>query len=146
MHGAAEALTDAERGERRWDAAVVAELEKTGQAARALAAELALRRDLVAADLALAQGHLTTPPETSAYTLYSRVLAQDPGSADARSGLQSVRQELINRALARLASGALDDAHRSLRAAADAGAPAELIADLRGELDYQQRLTSMEAR
>ncbi len=142
----AEATVGAPRGEQQPDPPVVAELEETGRAVRALAAELELRRDRIAADLALAQGRLATPAHASAYTLYSRVLAQNPGSAEARIGLESVRQQLINRALAELARGALEDADRSLRAAADAGAPAELIAGLRSELDYQQRLTGSEAR
>lgn len=142
----AEAAAAAQGGEQPPDPSVVAELEETGRTVRALAAELEMRRDRIAADLALAQGRLTAPAQTSAYTLYSRVLAQDPGSAEARMGLESVRQHLINRALAELARGALEDADRSLRAAAEAGAPAELIAGLRSELDYQQRLTDSLAR
>jgi hypothetical protein len=121
------------------DPRVVAELERIGATALALAAELTGRRDLLAADLALAQGQLTTPAEASAYALYSRVLALDPASEDARSGLQSVRQALINRALAQLASGALEQARRSLEAAADAGADPRLIADLQREVDYRQQ-------
>jgi hypothetical protein len=42
---------------------------------------------------------------------------------------------LINRALAQLAGGELDDARRTLQAAADAGVDLELIADLRNEVD-----------
>lgn len=126
------------------DPAVVAELEAVGVAAKAMAEELALRRDLHAAHLALLQGRLTTPPEASAYTLYNRVLAQDPGSPEALTGLQSVRQGLINRALAQLAGSELNDARRSLRAAADAGANPLLVADLRDEVDHRQRL--MDAR
>ena len=139
--GAAETITDPQTidTEPEPDPAVVAELEDIGESARALAAELALRRDLRAAALALAQGRLTSPPEASAYTLYNRVLALDPGSPEAMSGLQSVRQGLINRALAQLAGNRLDDARRSLQAAADAGADPQLVADLRGEVEYRHQ-------
>ena len=143
--GAAEALADPARVDSQPDATLVAELEEIGLSAQALAAELTLRRDLLAAELAFAQGRLTTPPEASAYTLYNRVLALDPGSPQAMSGLQSVRQELINRVLAQLAGDDLDDARRTLQAAADAGANPQLIADLRGEVDYRQRLIDAEA-
>jgi hypothetical protein len=69
------------------------------------------------------------------FALRIRVLTQDPGSPEATSGLQSVREELINRALAQLAGGELDDARRTLQSAADAGVDLELIADLRNEVD-----------
>jgi hypothetical protein len=144
--GAAEAVTGPVTVDRQPDAALVAELEEIGLMAQAVAAELVLRRDLLAADLALAQGRLMTPPETSAYTLYNRVLAVDPGSPEATSGLQSVRQGLINRALAQLAGDDLDDARRTLQSAADAGADPRLIADLRDEVDYRQGLIDAQSR
>ncbi len=123
------------------DPAVVAELEAVGARASAMAEELTLQRDLHAAHLALLQGRLIAPPQTSAYTLYSRVLARDPRSAAAGAGLQSVRQGLINRALAQLAGGELDGARKTLENAADAGANPLLIADLRDEVDHRQRMT-----
>lgn len=119
------------------DPALLAELEQTGLQVQALAVELARRRDLHAAHLALAQGRLTTPPDGSAYALFSRVLAADPGSPEAAAGLQAVRQALINRALAQLAGGELDDAYRTLQAAAEAGADAGLVADLLAEVEYR---------
>jgi hypothetical protein len=133
--GAAEAAAGLETIDSQPNATVVAELEEVGLMAQAMATDLTRRRDLLAADLALAQGRLTSPPERSAYALYNRVLTQDPGSPEATSGLQSVREELINRALAQLAGGELDDARRTLQAAADAGVDLELIADLRNEVD-----------
>lgn len=136
---AAEAVASAQTVDRPPDAALVAELERTGEAARAVAAELTRRRDLLAADLALAQGRLTAPPQENAYTLYNRVLAADPASVEATSGLQSVRQQLINRALAQLAGARLADARQTLEAAADAGADPQLISNLRNEVDYRQR-------
>ena len=118
----------------------VAEPAEISESAQALAAEQARQRSLVAADRALAQDRLMIPPEASAYTLYNRVLALDPESPEARRGLQSVRQGLINRALAQLAGDALEDARATLQAAADAGANPLLVADLRREVDYRQQL------
>jgi hypothetical protein len=79
-----------------------------------------------------------SPPDANAYTLYNRVLALDPESAEAKRGLQSVRAGLINNTLASLAGNALDDARRSLKAAADAGADPMLVANLQGEIEYRQ--------
>jgi hypothetical protein len=130
--------------DRRPDPALVAELERIGAAASRMTAEMARDRDLRAADLAFAQGHLTTPPDASAYLLYSRVLEVDPGSTEAARGLQSVRQGLINRAMAQIAGNTLDDARRSLQAAEEAGANPMLVADLLAEVDYRQRAMSYE--
>lgn len=131
--------------ETRPDPALVAELERVDVSARAAAAALSLQRDLQAADLALAQGRLTSPPEDSAYTLYSRVLSRSPGSEQATKGLNAVRQGLVNRALAQLAGNALDDARRTLQGAEEAGANPLLVSDLRGEVEYRQRLTDARA-
>ncbi len=125
--------------------ALVSELERIGVGARALAQRLTILRDLHAAHLALTQGQLTAPPEHNASALYKQVLALDPYSAEAKSGLQSVRQALINRALAQLAGGALIDAGSTLQDAEDAGANPELVADLRNEIDYRQRLVDARA-
>ena len=103
---------------------------------------LARRRALFAADQALAQGRLTTPPDANAYALYNRVLALDPESPEARNGLKSVREKLINRALAELAGNALDDARRSLETAAEVGADPLLVANLRDEVDYRQLINT----
>ncbi len=126
--------------DRRADAAVGVKAAEVSERPQAQDPEQARRRTLRAADVALEQGRLTTPPEASAYTLYNKVLALDPDSPEARSGLQSVRQGLINRALAQLASDALDDARTSLQAAADTGANPMLVADLLREVDYRQQL------
>ena len=107
---------------------------------RTQASEVARRRALSAADRALEQGRLTTPPEANAYTLYNRVLALDPESQEARNGLKSVREKLINRALAELAGNALDDARRSLESAAEIGADPSLVANLQNEVAYRQQL------
>jgi hypothetical protein len=113
--------------------------EENGATNRRSAAEAG--RALIAADQALADGRLTTPKESSAYTLYKRVLAIDPGSAAAKRGLQSVRDGVINRALAELANSRLDDARRSLKTAAEVGADPLLLANLQNEVDQRQRVT-----
>ncbi len=102
-------------------------------------------RTLFAADQALAQGRLTTPAEANAYTLYNRVLAVNPESVEARTGLKSVRQGLINRALAQLASGALEDARMSLQAATEVGADPSLVTHLRDEVNYRQQVVNARA-
>ncbi len=124
--------------------AVVAKQRKPDAAElaqRARAAEQTRAGLLRAGDVALAQGRLMTPTETSAYTFYKKVLALDPKSAEALGGLKSVRQGLINRALADLAMNELDGARSSLQAAANAGVNPALVADLRGEVEYRQRLS-----
>ncbi len=122
---------------------VAAEPEGPGEPTQPQTVDLA--RTLFAADQALAQGQLMTPVEANAYMLYNRVLALDPASAEARSGLQSVRQGLINRAMAQLAGGALEDARLSLQAAADAGADPMLVINLREEVNYRQRAINASA-
>jgi hypothetical protein len=119
-------------------AVTAAELEETAAASEAVVRELSRQRDLLAADLALAQGRLTFPPEENALALYTRVLSEDPGSPEAMSGLQAVRRELVNRALAQLASNDLDGSRQTLQAAADAGVDPQLVANLRDEVDYRQ--------
>ena len=121
--------------------AVPAPVKQNDEATRAQAAEEARRRALFAADEALAQGRLTSPPDANALALYNRVLALDPGSQEARNGLQSVREGLINRAMAQLAGNALEDARRSLQAAADAGADPMLVANLQSEVAYRLQQT-----
>jgi len=127
------------------DPALLAELEGTANTLRAQIAEVAGRRDLLAADLALKQGRLTTPAEPNAYDLYSAVLAQNPDSTAARKGITAIQGALINRAFAQLAGNELDAARGTLDAASDAGANPGLIADLSGEVDYRQRLRDARA-
>ena len=121
------------------DASVVEEPEQAREATQALEAELA-RQDLLAADLAMELGRLVEPPEESAYTLYNRVLNRYPDSPEANAGLKAVRQGLINRTLAQLAGNELDNARSSLQAAETAGVNPQLIANLRGEIEYRQQL------
>ncbi|MFU8814967.1 MAG: hypothetical protein ACNA7W_06460 [Pseudomonadales bacterium] len=137
---APEPIASPQDGSVQQDAAAAAELELIAAMSQAAVAELRRQRDLLAADLALAQGRLTSPPEENAYSLYSRVLAEHPESPEARDGLHAVRQELINRALAQLAGNDLEGSRRTLQAAAFAGVDPQLVANLRDEVDYRQQL------
>jgi hypothetical protein len=103
------------------------------------------RRILLSADRALEQGRLVQPPEANAFDLYSRVISLDPEIEEAAAGLVAVRQALINRALAQLATGDLKNADESLVAAAEAGANPMMVADLRNEVEYQIRIADAEA-
>ncbi len=96
-------------------------------------------RDLVAAQQALAQGQLMSPPGASAYELFSRVLTIDPESEPARQGLQSVREGLVNRAFAQLAANAWSEALVTLEDAHEAGADSLFINGLKEEAEYGLR-------
>jgi len=102
-------------------------------------------RDVLAAELALAQGRLTQPPENSAYTLYKQLVASYPESAEARRGFQALGPALVNRAFAEVAAKRWSDAQVTLAAAAEVGASPNLVADLRRDVTYQQRLADAEA-
>jgi hypothetical protein len=129
------------------DATVQPEVEVEAPSAPAPTPTVDLARVLFSADQALEQGRLIAPAEANAYTLYSRVLELNPESAEGRKGLQSVRQGLINRAMAQLASGALEDARASLQSAVEAGADPMLVGNLRDEVDYrQQRIDAQASR
>jgi len=112
---------------------------------QAQAALMRYERDLLAAELAMAQGRLTQPPESSAYTLYKQLVASNPESSEARRGFQALGAALVNRAFAELAAKRWSDARDTLAAAAEAGASPALVADLSGEVAYQQYLADAEA-
>lgn len=114
---------------------------QNGESSEKQAQEM-VRTTLLAANQALADGRLTAPTQTSAYTLFSEVLKLEPGSQEAANGLKSVREALINRTLAELAGRSLNDARKSLQAASEMGADPMLVANLQDEIDYQQRMSS----
>ncbi len=125
------------------EAAAEAELRREQEQAQM--ALVIYERDLLAAELALAQGRLTQPPEDNAYSLYKKLVASNPESSDARRGFQALGAALVNRAFAELAAKRWGDARATLAAAAEAGASPNLVADLSGEVAYQQRLADAEA-
>ncbi len=124
---------------------LIARLQAIGVRARAVADDLAVTRDLHAADLALRRGQLVTPEKQNALALYSRVLDQRPESTAARKGLHMVAAALLNRAMASLAGGDPDAALTALDAAADAGADPAAVKDLRSDARYRQRLKDARA-
>jgi len=126
-------------------AADQAAAEAGSQREQEQAARLMYERDLLAAQLALAQGRLTQPPEDSAFTLYKQLLASNPESSEARRGFRTLGTALVNRAFAEVAAERWSDARATLAAAAEAGASPNLVADLSGEVAYQQRLADAEA-
>ncbi len=80
----------------------------------------------------------------SARTVAERSSSTLPVAARTRlpaEDLRSVRQRLINRSLAELASGEFRDARSSLQAAANAGADPKLVTDLHAEIDYREQLS-----
>jgi len=126
-------------------AAAAADAQYQREQEQAQAALVRYERDLLAAELALVQGRLTQPPGDSAFTLYKRLVASNPESSEASRGLQAVGAALVNRAFAELAAKRWGDARATLTAAAEAGASPNLIANLSGEVAYQQRLADAEA-
>ena len=130
-------------------AAALAKAETEAQSQReqeqAQTAQVRYERDLLAAELALAQGRLTEPSEDNAYSLYQSLVASNPESSEARRGFQAVGAALVNRAFAELAARRWSEARATLTAAAEAGASPNLVANLSGEVDYQQRLADAEA-
>lgn len=131
--------------ERATLAAAAAEAELRREQEQAQTALVVYERDLLAAKLALAQGRLTQPPENSAFALYKQLVASNPESAEARSGFQALGTALVNRAFAEVAAKRWTAARATLAAAAEAGASPDLVADLSGEVAYQQRLADAEA-
>ena len=131
--------------ETRAEARAEAEAQAQREQDQAQTAQVTYERDLLAAELALAQGRLTEPPADNAYTLYKQLVASNPESSEARRGFQALGAALVNRAFAELAARRWGEARATLAAAAEAGASPNLVADLSGEVDYQQRLADAEA-
>ncbi len=76
-------------------------------------AELALARD------AFAQGKFIEPQGESALDLYRSALALDPNSADAKEGIRSVAEKILERAEAALLAERLEEAIRTIETARD---------------------------
>jgi TonB family protein len=101
--------------------------------------------DLLAAAEALQADRLMPPATPNAFDLFNAVLARDPESEAARRGLALVRDALLDRAAAQTAAGSLDQAGALLAQATAAGADAQRIAQLQGDVKYQQRLQDARA-
>jgi TonB family protein len=74
----------------------------------------ALDNPLRMAQLAYDAGMLVEPDEYSAWTLFSRVLQDDPDSAAAREGLTKVADDLVRRGETALDQGRFDDARATV--------------------------------
>jgi TonB family protein len=74
----------------------------------------ALDNPLRMAQLAYDAGMLVEPDEYSAWTLFSRVLRDDPDSAAAREGLTKVADDLVRRGETALDQGRFDDARATV--------------------------------
>lgn len=83
--------------------------------ARVSAPDSPLHNPLRAAQLAFEAGMLVEPEDYSAWTLFRRVLAEDPENAAAKAGLQAVSVELLERAEVALEQGRFDDAEASVQ-------------------------------
>jgi TonB family protein len=76
--------------------------------------EAGLDNPLRMAQLAYEAGMLIEPDEYSAWTLFSRVLKDDPQNAAARDGLTKVADDLIGRGATALDQGRFDDARAAV--------------------------------
>ena len=74
----------------------------------------ALDNPLRMAELAYEAGMLIEPDEYSAWTLFSRVLRNEPGNAAARDGLTKVADDLVRRGETALDQGRFDDARATV--------------------------------
>lgn len=74
----------------------------------------ALDNPLRMAELAYEAGMLIEPDEYSAWTLFSRVLRNEPDSAAARDGLTKVADDLVRRGETALDQGRFDDARATV--------------------------------
>ncbi len=99
-------------------AAQAADAAQTGAGAAdssRTAIEAALDDDpLRMAKLAYQAGMLVEPEQYSAWALYRRVLAQDPGNGEAKVGLQKVADDLLKRANSAVEQGRFDDARKTV--------------------------------
>lgn len=94
--------------------ALTAEAEAVADDAAAAQPEGGLDNPLRMAQLAYDAGMLIEPDEYSAWTLFSRVLKDDPQNAAAREGLTKVADDLVRRGSTALDQGRFDDARATV--------------------------------
>jgi TonB family protein len=105
--------------------------EVAAGAATAPAPEATLDNPLRMAELAYEAGMLIEPEEYSAWTLFTRVLKNEPDNAGARDGLTKVADDLVRRGETALDQGRFDDARATverIRAALPEHAGAKALA------------------
>ena len=94
--------------------ALTAEAEAVAGDAGAVAPDPGLDNPLRMAQLAYDAGMLIEPEEYSAWTLFSRVLKNEPDNAAARDGLAKVADDLVRRGETALDQGRFDDARTTV--------------------------------
>jgi TonB family protein len=94
--------------------ALTAPAEAVADAAAAAVPEGELDNPLRMAQLAYDAGMLVEPDEYSAWTLFSRVLKDDPASTAALEGLTKVADDLVRRGETALDQGRFDDARTTV--------------------------------
>jgi TonB family protein len=95
--------------------ALTAEAEAVAGDAAALGGpEASLDNPLRMAQLAYDAGMLVEPDEYSAWTLFARVLKDEPDNAAAREGLTKVADDLVRRGATALDQGRFDDARATV--------------------------------
>jgi TonB family protein len=94
--------------------ALTTEVEAAAGDATALSSEATLDNPLRMAELAYEAGMLIEPEEYSAWTLFTRVLKDEPDNAPARDGLTKVANDLVRRGETALDQGRFDDARATV--------------------------------
>ncbi len=100
--------------------ALTAEAEAVAGDTTAIAPEAGLDNPLRMAQLAYDAGMLVEPEEYSAWTLFSRVLKNEPDNAAAREGMVKVADDLVRRGETALDQGRFDDARKTVERIRDA--------------------------
>lgn len=88
--------------------------DATAPTANTTTPEATLDNPLRMAELAYEAGMLIEPEEYSAWTLFTRVLKDDPDNAAARDGLTTVADDLVRRGETALDQGRFDDARATV--------------------------------
>ena len=94
--------------------ALTTEVEAAAGDATALSPEATLDNPLRMAELAYEAGMLIEPEEYSAWTLFTRVLKDEPDNAAARDGLTKVANDLVRRGETALDQGRFDNARATV--------------------------------
>ena len=94
--------------------ALTTEVEAAAGDATALSPEATLDNPLRMAELAYEAGMLIEPEEYSAWTLFTRVLKDEPDNAAARDGLNRVANDLVRRGETALDQGRFDNARATV--------------------------------
>jgi TonB family protein len=94
--------------------ALTTEVEAAVGDASALSPDATLDNPLRMAELAYEAGMLVEPEEFSAWSLFARVLKDEPDNAIARDGLTKVADDLVRRGATALDQGRFDDARATV--------------------------------